>query len=76
MIDRNEIIKETQDTNEWDAFSDRIEMLTDQERADIADRLNLGIPSGADWHDYQDAFGMQYWRDYTMAYEHVMGGTY
>lgn len=76
MIDRRDIIEDTTETDEWEAFSDKIEMLEEKELIAIADRLSVSVKSNAEWRDYRDAFGKEYWRDFTMAYEHVMGGTY
>lgn len=76
MIDRNDVIEDTTGTDEWESFSDKVQMLDEKELAAIADRLGISIESNAEWQDYRDAFGKEYWRDFTLAYEHVMGGTY
>jgi hypothetical protein len=76
MIDRQEIIEETTGTDEWDAFSGKVQMLDEKDLAAIADRLGVSVESDAVWQDYRDAFGKEYWREFTLAYEHVMGGTY
>ena len=77
MIDNNELIHESCSGDQWDDFSGRVEMLDYKELAAIADYLNeTGLPEGTPWQDYRDVFARYSWKDFTRAYEHVMGGTY
>lgn len=70
MIDDNNQVEDGTG-QEWAAFDDRIEMLDDQERADIADYLGLTIDPSEPWQTYRDEFGRESWKDFTQAYESV-----
>jgi hypothetical protein len=75
VIDSDQLIHQASDEEQRD-FSTKIEKIRDDELKDASDYLGAGVPDGAAWQDYRDAFLAYSWRDVTRAIEHATGGAH
>ncbi len=72
LILSGEVIEQSCSEDQAAAFRSAIENLMIEDLVAINDYLNAGVAPDSDWQSYWNAFAKFEWKDFSIAYRHVL----